>query len=89
MALWADATARTGDDPASVIPALEAASARVPHNTILLSRLAAANVASGNLSRAREWYTRLMLASTSPQQRLWAQKQADSPRLQAPDPAVH
>jgi hypothetical protein len=67
VALWANAAALAGEPPASVIPALEAASARVPHNTMLLAGLAAANAASGNVSKARDWYTRIMLVSTSPQ----------------------
>jgi predicted Zn-dependent protease len=88
VALWANAAFLAGDAPASLIPALEAASRRVPHNTKLLAYLAAANVAVGDLGKAREWYNRIILVSTSPEQRLWAQKQADSPRLQEQQPAA-
>ncbi len=86
VAFWAYANSRAGDSPDGLIPLLEAASRRVPHNTQLLNYLASANVAKGDLGKAKEWYNRIMLVSTSPEERLWAQKQADSPRMQRSQP---
>jgi hypothetical protein len=79
--LWASAAHRAGMDQEKVVPVLERVSARVPHNTLVLQGLAFASEALGDKGQARAYYNRIVLMSESPEERLWAQKQADSSRL--------
>jgi hypothetical protein len=64
-----------------VLPVLERATARAPHNTQLLGDLARTHESLGNKAEARNCFDRIILVSDNPEERLWAQKQADSPRL--------
>lgn len=82
IVLWATAGLRSGVDPAKTLTVLENGSARAPHNTQLLACLAAAHERFGEPAKAREYYDRIILVSDNPEERLWAQKQADSGRLQ-------
>jgi hypothetical protein len=81
VVLWAAAGRAADADQEKVIPVLERASARAPHNTEVLRGLAFASEALGDKSRARAYYNRIILMSEYPAERLWAQKEADSPRL--------
>ena len=80
--LWAAAARAADQDPAAVITVLKQIAMRAPHNTEALHGLAFASEALGNKSDARDYYNRIILVSDSPEERLWAQKQADSARLQ-------
>lgn len=82
VALWAKAELRLKGDLGPAIPTLEAASKRVPHNTQLLADLAAANWSAGQKDKARAYYNQIISVSHNPAERVWAQKQADSPALQ-------
>jgi hypothetical protein len=82
VALWAEAAGRSGADPIKLLMVLERSSARAPHNTRLLRDLARAHEALGDKAKARADYDRIILVSDQPEERLWAQKQADSVRLQ-------
>jgi hypothetical protein len=81
VALWAKAAARSEIDPATLLTTLEKNSARAPHNTQLLADLARSHETLGNKAKARDYYDRIILVSDYPEERLWAQKQADSRRL--------
>jgi hypothetical protein len=81
IALWAAAAQLTMVNSANMLPVLEGGSARAPHNTRLLANLAAVHERLGHAAKAREYYDRIILVSDNPQERLWAQKQSDSPRL--------
>jgi predicted RNA polymerase sigma factor len=81
IALWAAAAQLTVVNWANMLPVLESGSARAPHNTHLLANLAGVHERLGHAAKAREYYDRIILVSDNPQERLWAQKQSDSPRL--------
>lgn len=75
--VWANAAEAAGEPPEKVLPVLEHAAPRAPHNTSILRALALFSEAAGDRTRAKEYYNRIILVSPSPQERLWAQKQAD------------
>jgi hypothetical protein len=79
--LWATAARRLDKEPSTIAPLLAPLTARVPHNTRVLRALAYVSEAGGDRAQAREYYNRIILVSESPEERLWAQKQADSTRL--------
>ena len=81
IVLWAAAGLQSGVDPAKTLMALKGGSARAPHNTQLLACLANAHERLREGPQAREYYDRIILVSDNPEERLWAQKQADSVRL--------
>lgn len=81
VALWTRATEERETSPAQVASILEPVLARAPHNTMVLSALARAAERGGDRQSARDYYNQIILVSSSPEERLWAQKQADSPRL--------
>jgi DNA-binding SARP family transcriptional activator len=64
--------------PEKLISILETSSARAPHNTQMLAHLGRAYAVMGESSKARDYYERIILVSDNPEERLWAQKQADS-----------
>ena len=80
--LWARAIGLDEVVPGRVIEVLEPASKRVPHNTQILQWLAAANEMLGDKAKTRALYTRIILVSQFEKERAWAQKHADSARLQ-------
>jgi hypothetical protein len=80
--LWMQAAERTGTDPRQIIAALEPVRIRAPHDTAILRSLARAAESAGNKEQARGFYNEIILVSSMPGERLWAQKQADSRRLQ-------
>jgi hypothetical protein len=80
--LWTGAAGATGMDAEQVLPVLERTAVRVPHNTRVLQALARGSEAAGKKGAARSYYNRIILVSEFPEERLWAQKQADSIRLQ-------
>jgi hypothetical protein len=80
--LWTGAAGAKGVDAEQVLPVLERTAARVPHNTRVLQALARISEAAGKKGAARSYYDRIILVSEFPEERLWAQKQADSIRLQ-------
>ena len=80
--LWTGAAGAQGMDPEQVLPVLVRTAARVPHNTRVLQALARVSEAAGKKDAARSYYDRIILVSEFPEERLWAQKQADSIRLQ-------
>jgi hypothetical protein len=82
IGLWAEAAERSGMTPPQFISILEHSSVRAPHNTPLLIFLARAHEEAGDRRQARDSYDRIILVSELPEVRLWAQKQADSARLQ-------
>jgi hypothetical protein len=82
ISLWAQSAEMTGITPPQFIRMLEKSTTRAPHNTQLLMHLARAQEAAGDKRQARASYDRIILVSEFPQERLWAQKQADSARLQ-------
>jgi tetratricopeptide (TPR) repeat protein len=82
VALWAAAAEISQVDPAKLLKVVEGGSARAPHNTRMLRDLARAHEMLGDAGRARDYYDRIILVSDRPDERLWAQKQADSVRLQ-------
>ena len=85
--LWTRAAGLMDTAPGPVIEILEPAAKRAPHNTQILQWLAIANEAQGEKAKARSLYTRIILVSQFEPERAWAQKQADSTRLQD-DPAA-
>jgi len=82
VSLWANAASRSDVDPIKLLTVLERNSVRAPHDTLMIRELALAHEAIGDKSKARADYERIMLVSDRPEERLWAQKQADSARLQ-------
>jgi len=82
VALWSFAADRLAVDPSKLVRVLENASARAPHHTGMLRDLARVHERLGDPIRARDYYNRIILVSDVPEERLWAQKQADSVRLQ-------
>jgi hypothetical protein len=80
--LWAAAAYVSHVQPVKLSTVLENASARAPHNTRILGRLALVQEMLGENAKARDYYNRIILVSDRPDERLWAQKQADSERLQ-------
>jgi hypothetical protein len=80
VALWA--TAELDVSPVITAAALKPLIARVPHNTQVLAALARVSEKLGDLRAARGYYERIILVSDRPEERLWAQKEADSARLQ-------
>jgi hypothetical protein len=82
VVLWARAMGCSDGDPRRIRSVLERASPRVPHNSEVLMLLARASEIMDDRPAARRYYESIMLVSRSPEQRLWAQKQADSARLQ-------
>jgi len=86
--LWATAAGRIGISPAQIVAVLEPLRVRVPHDTAVLRSLARAYEAMGDKAKSRDAYNQIILVSHSPEERLWAQQQADSARLQdTPQPA--
>ena len=81
VALWGEASELTDVNLAKMVPVLESNAARAPHKTDLLRELAYVHERSGEADKARECYDRIILLSDKPEERLWAQKQADSVRL--------
>jgi hypothetical protein len=65
-----------------VLSILQLASYRAPHNASLLRYMASAYEAMGDKPKARDCYNQSILVSSNPAERLWAQRQADSQRLQ-------
>ena len=82
VALWITAAKQSNVGPAKLLGVLEKGSARAPHNTHMLADLAGVQDWLGHPERAREYYERIILVSADPNERLWAQKQSDSVRLQ-------
>ncbi|HEV7613136.1 MAG TPA: hypothetical protein VGO37_14745 [Steroidobacteraceae bacterium] len=82
VALWVGAAALAHVDAARLLTPLEASSARAPHNTELLRDLAAVHETLRDKAKARDCYERIILVSDRSDERLWAQKQMDSARLQ-------
>ncbi|MBS0376642.1 MAG: hypothetical protein JSR73_18865 [Proteobacteria bacterium] len=88
VTLWSTAAQRLQLPPPQIIAVLEPASRRAPRDTLFLQQLATANLRAGNTARARELYNQIIAVSSSPPERVWAQKQADSPRMQDPPAAA-
>ena len=88
--LWARAAGLEDVPAVKLIEVLEPASQRAPHNTQLLQWLAISNERIGAKPKARALYTRIILVSQFEKERAWAQRQADSERLQddPPPPAA-
>ena len=84
--LWVGAATRAGTEPARVRDVLEPAAVRAPHSTLLLSYLARVSQMLHDKPRARDYYPRIILVSADPNERLWAQKLADSAELQDDPP---
>lgn len=84
VAIWSDARVETGTDLARTTAVLNEALVRAPRNTALLGILARAQESTGDRAGAKATYNRIIEASNDPQDRLWAQKQADSERLSQP-----
>jgi hypothetical protein len=82
VALWVAAAALGHVDVAKLLTTLEFSSARAPHNTEFLRDLAAVHESLRDKAKARGYYERIILVSDRPDERLWAQKQMDSARLQ-------
>jgi hypothetical protein len=82
--LWAHAALRTGVEPSRVLAVLDLASSRDAHNMSLLHYIANAYEALGDKPKARDTYNQIILLSPNLAERLWAQRQADSPRLRDP-----
>lgn len=82
VALWTQAAEQRAASPAGITAILQPVLERAPHNTMVLGALARAAERGGDKVAARDYYNRIILVSSSPEERLWAQKQADSPRLQ-------
>jgi hypothetical protein len=80
--LWTLAAGRTGASAAQIVAALEPLQARVPHDTAALRNLAHAYEVLGEKAKARDAYNQIILVSHAPDERHWAQQQADSARLQ-------
>ena len=80
--LWAIAAGRTGVNAAQIAVVLEPLLVRVPHDTAVLQSLAHAYEAMGDKAKSRNAYNQIILVSHSPEERHWAQQQADSARLQ-------
>jgi hypothetical protein len=88
--LWTTAAGRTGSGAAQIIAVLEPLLFRVPHDTAVLRSLARSYEAIGDKAKSRDAYNRIILVSHSPEERHWAQLQADSARLQdVPKPVSH
>jgi hypothetical protein len=81
VGLWSEAALNERIDPSRIRTVLDAALRRAPDNTRLLQYLAAALEMMGDKPAAKAAYGRIILVSHDPQERLWAQKQADSARL--------
>ncbi|MFI4889029.1 MAG: hypothetical protein ACHQIL_00705 [Steroidobacterales bacterium] len=84
--LWTNAATRTGVGPEKIIAVLESLLVRVPHDTAVLRSLAWAYESTGDKAKARDAYDQIILVSASPEERHWAQQQADSARLQDAPP---
>jgi hypothetical protein len=82
VALWVEAAERSDVDPIKLLTVLDRSCERAPHNTSMLRELARVHEALGDKAKARADYDRIILVSEFPEERLWAQKQADSARLQ-------
>jgi predicted Zn-dependent protease len=88
--LWTTAAGRTGGGAAQIIAVLEPLLFRVPHDTAVLRSLARSYETMGDKAKSRDAYNRIILVSHSPEERHWAQLQADSARLQdVPKPVSH
>lgn len=83
VALWAAAAEQADIDPLKLLTVLERNSVRAPHNTQMLRDLAWIHEAMGDKPKARADYDRIVLVSDHSEERLWAQKQADSARLRS------
>ena len=81
--LWVGAAAALGFEAERVLPVLKRVAVRAPHNTQILQALARACETMGDKAEARAYYNRIILVSVFPEERLWAQKQADSERLRS------
>jgi hypothetical protein len=82
VALWIAAAKQSNIGPAKLLGMLDKGSARAPHNTGMLGDLARVHEWLGESAKAREYYDRIILVSADPKERLWAQKHADSVRLE-------
>ena len=80
--LWTQAAGGSHVSPMEIIEILKPVLTRAPHNTNVLRLLAQAEEQAGDKAAAREYYNRIILVSVIPEERRWAQKQADSRRLQ-------
>jgi hypothetical protein len=88
--LWTIAAERIGGNDAHIVAVLQPLLIRVPHDTAALRSLARAHESLGDKTKARDTYNQIILVSHSPEERHWAQQQADSARLQdLPTPASH
>jgi hypothetical protein len=84
--LWASAASRAGVSTSQIVAALEPLLVRVPHDTAVLQSLARAYEVMGDKAKSRDAYNQIILVSPSPEERHWAQQQADSARLQVSPP---
>jgi tetratricopeptide (TPR) repeat protein len=84
--LWASAASRAGVSTSQIVAALEPLLVRVPHDTAVLQSLAHAYEVMGDKAKSRDAYNQIILVSPSPEERHWAQQQADSARLQVSPP---
>ena len=86
--LWTSAAERIGGNDAHIVAVLQPLLIRVPHDTAALQSLARPYENLGDKTKARDAYNQIILVSHSPEERHWAQQQADSARLQdSPTPA--
>jgi hypothetical protein len=86
--LWTTAAGRSAVNAEHIVAVLEPLLIRVPHDTAALRSLARAYETLGEKAKSREAYNQIILVSHSPEERHWAQQQADSARLQdSPPPA--
>lgn len=79
--LWGFAAARAGVNPGQIAAQFEPLRSRVPQDTTVLATLAAAYERMGDKAKSRDSYNQIILVSHSSEERTWAQKQADSARL--------
>ena len=86
--LWASAASRAGVSTSQIVAALEPLLIRVPHDTEVLQSLARAYEVMGDKAKSRDAYNQIILVSPSPEERHWAQQQADSARLQVSAPSA-
>lgn len=82
MLLWARAAELEDVSAAARLEVLDAASNRAPHNSKMLQWFAISNERLGEKAKARNLYSRIIMVSQFDKERAWAQKQADSERLQ-------
>lgn len=78
---WSYAGGLAKIDPAQLVAVVDPASTRAPHDTLLLRNLATASELLGRFEAARGYYARIIQVSRDRKERLWAQQQTDSARL--------